>query len=111
MDFDHNGLCQVELIQFGADNMQYSSGDYSTHQMTEAVGNMRLGGRTQHIVDSRCQGHDSNCYGLVVRINNPYPGDQNSAPEHKNMCEPVDAGVEDFIVGIRRIVTIFWLYI
>ena len=44
MDFDHSGLCQIDLRPVGVYNMQDSSGGYSTHQVTEAVGNMRLGG-------------------------------------------------------------------
>ena len=47
MDLEKEWPCEAELKQFGVNGGQVSSSDDPTHRLTEAVGNLKLGGRTQ----------------------------------------------------------------
>ena len=56
MDFDKDGLCQIEPRKSGVDDSQYYPGDYLTHKMTEAIGNMRLGVRHTIVLTQGARG-------------------------------------------------------
>ena len=96
MDLEKEWPCQAELKQVGVNGGPVSASDDPTHRLTEAVGNLKLGGQTQQNVDPRCQGHDSNHYSQVRRMNGPKPGDQKSSQKDKKNLELID-GVANYM--------------
>ena len=79
--------------------MQHASGNYSTHQVTEAVGDVTLGGHTQSGVDPQCQEpeddtqiSESSFQSHPLHIIGPYISPMITEPN--KMYEPMDTGIE-----------------
>ena len=100
INFEYNGIYSPTSGSARRCNMQQTSGDYSTHQVTEAVGDMTLERPTQSGVDPQCQDPDndtpvSSMYtppyspSLVRSRNHPLVADID------HTCEPTDIKMEE----------------
>ena len=99
MDFNCSGVCSVDSRPTMICNMQHASGDYSTHQVTEAVGDMTLGGHTRSGVDPQCQEPDDDTRISKSNFPSHPPNIIGSCTDHtigkcNNVYEPTDIGME-----------------